>query len=277
MRRGVNTLRCSRRGDVDARPGSSETLDRLQADLLEAFEEHSPEGIRTALAKGVSPIAPIKGKRPIDCLIEGYLRSTAFADCLQVMIGAGAGVGDPVLEAILLDDDGALGRLIAASPAEVVTRKLSPLTAFTSCREVPALHVCGEFNSIRCAALLLKEGADVNARANRSDEGTGGHTAIFHTVNTIFNYCRPAMELFVRHGADLEMRVDAILWGESFPWETIVFDASPVSYAQCGLYRQFHRAEEHIYDNIEFLYKLRFGTAPPQRNVPNAYLQPPET
>jgi hypothetical protein len=85
------------------------------------------------------------------------------------------------------------------------------------------------------------------------------------------------MELLVKAGADLDARIDAILWGESFPWETIVFDTSPTSYAQCGLYRQFHRAEEHIYDNIEYLHKARFGTEPSRRNVPNAYLQPRRT
>lgn len=246
----------------------------LQADLLEAFEEHSPEAIHGVLARGLSPIAPIKGKKPIDCLIEGYLRSAAFADCLRTMIEAGAVIADPLLEAILLDDDTALGRLITASRTDILSRKLSSLTAFTSCRGVSALNVCAEFNSTRCAAVLLREGADVNARADRNREGFGGHTAIFHTVNTIFNYCRPMMELLVEAGADLTERVDAILWGESFPWETIVFDATPISFAQCGLYRQFHRAEEHVYDNIEYLYQSRFGVTPPKRNVPNAYLQP---
>lgn len=44
-----------------------------------------------------------------------------------------------------------------------------------------------------------------------------------------------------------------LLWGEAMPWETIVFDAIPISYAQCGLFRQFHREERDVYDNIAFL------------------------
>ena len=55
-------------------------------------------------------------------------------------------------------------------------------------------------------------------------------------------------------------------------WETVVYDASPTSYAQCGLYRQFHRQEAHVYNNIEYLFTKRYGTAPPIRNVPNRYL-----
>jgi hypothetical protein len=243
----------------------------LQADLLGAFEEHSPDGIRKVLAAGANPTEPIKGKRPIDSLIEMYLRSPRFPECLQVMLNAGATVGDPLLEAILLDDDAQLRGLFAKSGKSLWT-KLSPLCAFTSCRGVSPLHICAEFNSIRCIRVLLENGADVNAPAEQDPDGTGGHTPIFHAVNSIFNYCRPAMEMLVEAGADLDIRVKALLWGESMSWETVLFDVTPISYAQCGLYRQFHRREEHIYGNIEYLYGKRYGAKPPARNVPNKYL-----
>lgn len=64
-----------------------------EADLLGAFEVHSPREIESILAAGVSPLKLIKGKRPIDCLIEGYLRSSRFAECMRVMLAAGADVG----------------------------------------------------------------------------------------------------------------------------------------------------------------------------------------
>lgn len=243
----------------------------LEADLLGAFEEHSPDGIRKVLAAGASPTEPIKGKPPIDWLIGMYLRSPRFPECLQVMLNAGATLGDSILEAILLDDDAQLRGLFAESSKSLWT-KLSPLCAFTSCRGVSPLHICAEFNSIRCIRLLLENGADVNAPAEQDPDGTGGHTPIFHAVNSIFNYCRPAMEMLVEAGADLDIRVKALLWGESMSWETVLFDVSPISYAQCGLYRQFHRREEHIYGNIEYLYGKRYGAEPPARNVPNKYL-----
>lgn len=243
----------------------------LQSELVAAFEDHSPEDIRRSLAAGASPTEPIGGKRPIDSLIEMYPRTHRFAECLQVMLDAGAKTGDPLLEAILLDNDTALRKLLDES-GDSLHRKLSFISAFTSCRRVTALHVCAEFNSVNCARVLLENSVDVNARADQTSEGIGGQTPIFHAVNSIFNYCRPMMELLVEAGADLDLRASALMWGESMTWETVLYDVTPISYAQCGLYRQFHRQEEHVYSNIEYLFKARYGTAPPIRNVPNRYL-----
>ena len=148
------------------------------ADLLGEFEEHSPDGIRALLAAGVSPTEPIDGKRPVNALIEMYLRSSRFAECLQVMLDAGAVLGDPLLQAILLDDDTGLRGLVSASN-DYLKRKLNPLCAFTSCRGVTALHLCAEFNSTRCAHVLLDAGADVNARADLDENGLGGQTPSF--------------------------------------------------------------------------------------------------
>ena len=57
-------------------------------------------------------------------------------------------------------------------------------------------------------------------------------TPIFHTVNSNFNHCRPAMEMLVDAGADSDVRVKMLLWGESMTWETAVYDVTPISYAQ---------------------------------------------
>ena len=60
------------------------------------------------------------------------------------------------------------------SRTDILQKKLSLLCAFTSCRGVSPLHVCAEFNSRRCARVLLDNGADVNARAGHDREGIGG-------------------------------------------------------------------------------------------------------
>ena len=240
-------------------------------DLVGWFEMHDPNQIRAALTAGASATALINGKRPIDLLIEMYTRSPKFVDCLQVMLDAGASVGDPLLEAILLDDMSRLGELIRADP-QIVHRRYSLDSAYTSLRGASALHVCAEYNSIGCARALLEAGVDVNVRADVDENGFGGQTPLFHTVNSNQNHCRPAMELLVSAGADLDVRVKGVVWGGGFEWETVVFDVSPISYAQCGLYAQFHRRERDIYSNLSHLYERRYGTPPPIRNVPNRYL-----
>jgi hypothetical protein len=49
---------------------------------------------------------------------------------------------------------------------------------------------------------------------------------------------------------------------------------TPISYAQCGLYAQFHRREQDVFANLDYLYRKRTGRALPVRNVPNKYLAP---
>lgn len=244
----------------------------LEAEYLGAFEEHSPEGIRAALSAGASPTEPIKGKTPIEWLIEGYLRSSRFAACLRVLFDADAVIDDPLLESLLLDDEGKLRRVLEAGGRAELSRQLRVPCAFTSCDGVTPLHICAEFNSVRCARVLLAAGADVNARAAVDGDGFGGQTPIFHTVNSIFNYCRPMLEVLAEAGADLNLRLKGLVWGSGADWETAILDVTPISYAQCGLYRQFHRDERDVHANLAYLYERNHGMALRVRNVPNKYL-----
>jgi ankyrin repeat protein len=244
----------------------------LEADYLRAFEVHSPEGIRNALAAGASATRLIKGKTPVDCLIEGYLRSPQFGACLQILLDAGASIDDPLLEAVLFDDDSAVHRLLLTEPD--LNRKLRVPCAFTSCEGVTALHICAEFNCIKAARVLLEAGADVNAPADIDTDGFGGQTPIFHAVNSILDYCRPMLELLVDAGADLDVRLKGLVWGAGADWETVLLDVTPISYAQCGLYAQFHRREQDVYGSLSYLYRKRYGATLPVRNVPNKYLAP---
>jgi hypothetical protein len=244
----------------------------VEADLLEAFEVHSPDEIRALLAAGASPVALIKGKTPVASLIEGYLRSDRFPECLRILLDAGATTGDPLVEAILLDDEGKLDDVLESEGTAAAHRRLSVACAFTSCEGVTPLHLCAEFNSVRCARRLIDAGADVNAAADLDQHGFGGQTPIFHAVNSIHNYCRPVMELLVKAGADIDLRIKGLVWGKGASWETLILDVTPLSYAQCGSYAQFHRRAEDVYGNLDYLYRRRFGTGLPRVNIPNKYL-----
>ena len=243
----------------------------MSQELLDAFERHSPESIRAALLAGVSPREVIRGKTPIVWLVEMYTRSDRFAECLRVMQEAGATLDDRLLAALLLDDDDALRERLAADP-QALGRRFSLECSYTSLDGVSALHVCAEYNSVRCARALLAAGHEVDPRADVDHEGIGGQTPLFHAVNSNGNHCRGAMELLVEAGASLDVRLKGVRWGRGFEWETLVLDVTPLSYAQCGLYAQFHRREADVYANLEYLTRKRDGTSPAFPNVPNRYL-----
>jgi len=240
-------------------------------DLIGAFEIHSPPAILAALHAGADPRVPIRGKPPIRWLIEMYTRTSRFAKCLQAMLDAGATLDDPLLEAILLDDSGRLSNHLDSIPGEL-SRKIYLDGAYTCLQGVSALHLCAEYNSTGCLERLLELGADVDSRADVDSDGLGGQTPIFHAVNSNRNYCRPAMELLVDGGADLSVRVRGLAWGAGCDWETVLFDVTPISYAQCGLLPQFHRLERETYSNIDGLYRRQHGAPAPTRNVPNRYV-----
>jgi hypothetical protein len=273
--RGVGSSFRAKRGiALQQKPKKDSSLRRLgmTEDLLEGFELHSPEKIRAAIAAGADVKAPIHGKRPIEWLMEMYLRSGRFVECVRVMLEVGATLDDSMLEAILLDDDMQLRKLLQQVPHSR-RRKFHLECAYTPLHGVSPLHVCAEYNSVKCARALLEAGADVNARAEFDGDGLGGQTAVFHAVNSNGNYCRPVMELLVEAGADLDVRLKGLVWGMGFAWETTIFDVTPISYAQCGLYFQFHRKEQNVYGNIAYLWRNRFGSEIKVRNVPNKYLE----
>ena len=237
------------------------------AKLLEAFETHSPGKIRELLASGLSPVKPIKDKLPIVWAYEMYLRSPKFAECFRVMLDAGATLDDPLLEALLLDDAEALTKFPSAPQ-----RKFFLECTFTPLKGVSALHICAEYNSVKCAKALIEAGAAVDSRADIDEDGIGGHTPLFQSVNSHRNYSRPMMELLVEAGADLNIRLKGLIWGCGFEWETAIFDVTPISYAQCGLYKQFQRDDTGVFSNVAYLYKHRYGKELQLRNVPNKYL-----
>jgi hypothetical protein len=82
------------------------------------------------------------------------------------------------------------------------------------------------------------------------------------------------LELLVDAGARLDIRLKGLVWGAGEDWETLLLDVTPVSYAQCGLYAQFHRREQDVYRNLSHLYQKQYGVTLPVRNVPNKYLAP---
>lgn len=244
-----------------------------EAEFLVACELHSVEQFSALLDGGLDARAPIRGKAPVHWLTEMYTRSDRFPACVRLLLERGADLGDPALAAVLLDDAGALRSAVRADPA-LLERRISMVSAFTSLEGVSLLHVAAEYGQRATARALLELGADVDARAALDADGLGGHTPLFHTVNSHDNRSAPILELLLDAGARPEVRLEGLVWGRGFEWETTLFDVTPLSYAQAGLLPQMHRAERQVYDNVRRLLVAGGRRVPPLENVPNHYLAP---
>lgn len=242
-------------------------------ELLAAFDGHDVESVRAALARGANPCEPIRGKLPVDWLLEEYTRSDQLGDCLRLLFARGARLRDPVIEPVLLNDADAIKTAITANPT-LLQHKTTLVSAFTSLVGVSLLHVAAEYGNVDAARALVEAGAEVNAIAEVDEHGLNGHTPLFHTVNSIHNRSEPIMRLLLAAGARTDIRLAGLTWGKGYEWETTFFDVTPISYAQMGLLPQVHRNEREIYSNLKCLLEASGRQVPPLENVPNRYLRP---
>ena len=241
-------------------------------ELLTAFELHSVDRIRAVLDDSFDVRSMVKGKTLANSLIEMYFRSDRFSDCLRLLMERGAVFDDPKLAPVLLNDPDALGAAVRGNP-RLLTHKANIRCAFTPLSGASLLHVAAEYGHLQVARKLIELGAEVDARGANNSDGLGGHTPLFHTVNSNANRSEPVMRLLLEAGAQADIFLRGITWGQGFEWETHCFDVTPVSYAQLGLLRQFQRSEEDIYANIRVLLQSLGREVPRWMNVPNRYLQ----
>lgn len=242
-------------------------------DLLVAFELHSVEKIEAALDAGADVRNPIRGKPPVHWLTEMYSRSDDFPKCLRLLLDRGAVLEDSLVAPVLLNDAEEVASSIRANPS-LLNHRTTMVSAFTPLVGASLLHVAAEYGNADVARILIEMGADVNAKASIDEYGLNGHTPIFHTVNSSYNRAAPILTMLLDAGAKGDVAVRGITWGKGFEWETTLFDLTPISYAQCGLLPQVHRAELDIYDNIRRLVEASGRPVPPLENVPNRYLNP---
>ncbi len=239
--------------------------------ILIDFELHNVEGITECFKNGVNPNEIVNGKPLIYALINMYSRGPRFKRCIQAFVDNGLVFEDKILLAVLLDDSDLLENYLRID--KKIIEKLYTLSCtFTPLYEATLLHICAEYNHISCAEILLKYGADVNAKAGLDDYGFGGHTAIFHTVNQHENKCIEMLKLLLANNADLSLTIKGLIWGQGYDWETFIPSVNPISYAMMGLLRQFQRSEKQIYEVVALLFKTYYGIDYTPGNIPNKYL-----
>lgn len=246
-------------------------MDYLQK-IVEDIELHSVEGIKECFANGVNPNDHYKGEPLIYELTSEYGRGPKFKECVRAFVEHGLVFEDKILLSVLLDDAPVLDLQLKKDP-EAVRRKFSLRCAYTPLYEASLLHICAEFNHVSCGEILVKHGADINARAGIDEHGFGGQTPIFHTVNQNQDQSRDMMNYLLSKSADLHITVAGLIWGKGYEWETLIPAVNPISYAMMGLIPQMHRKEIVISNTVSLLLKAAYGIEYLPQNVPCAYLR----
>ena len=214
-------------------------MDYLQK-LIGDIEIHSVEGIKECLSNGVSPNDLFRGEPLIYELTSEYARGPKFKECVKAFVDHGLDFPDKILLSVLLDDAATLESHLDKD-RNAVTKQYSLRCAYTPLYKASLLHICAEFNHLSCADVLVKCGADVNAKAGIDDYGFGGQTPIFHAVNQNLNQSAEMLNYLVSNSADLEITVAGLIWGKGYEWETLIPAVNPLSYAMMGLLPQMHR------------------------------------
>ena len=241
-------------------------------DIIGEIELHSVTGIRKCFSDGVSPNDLFHGEPLLYELTSEYTRSPRFKDCVRAFVDHGLQFEDQILLSVLLDDAKSLSMHLKNSSA-AISKPYTLRCAYTPFYKVNLLHICAEFNHVACAEVLVNNGADINAKAGVDEYGFGGQTPIFHTVNQNSNQSAEMMTFLLSRSADLALTVKGLIWGNGYPWETLIPSVNPISYAMMGLLPQMHRDEKTISTIVSTLLRHAYGIGYLPKNVPNAYLK----
>lgn len=246
-------------------------MDYLQK-IIGEIEEHSVEGIKECFTNGVNPNDHYNGEPLIYELISEYARGPGFKECVRAFVDHGLVFEDKILLAVLSDNASTLDALLRKD-SEAIKKKFSLRCAYTPLFEASLLHICAEFNHVASAGVLVKNGADINAKAGVDENGFGGQTPIFHTVNQNQHQSAEMLNYLLSLSPDLHITVKGIIWGKGYEWETLIPAVNPISYAMMGLLPQMHRNEIVISNTVSNLLKAAYGIDYLPQNVPCAYLK----
>ena len=241
-------------------------------DLIIQIELHSVKGISNCFSQGVNPNDHFRNEPLIYELISEYTRTSRFKDCVKAFVDYGLKFDDKILLSVLLDDAESLKNQFVKNP-EAVSKRYTLRCAYTPLHEVSLLHVCAEFNHLSCAEVLVNSGADINAKAGVDENGFGGQTPVFHTVNQNSNSSSDMLNYLLAKSADLEITIKGFIWGKGYEWETLIPSVNPISYAMMGLLPQMHRDEITISKVVTMLLKAAYGIDYMPQNIPCAYLK----
>lgn len=176
-------------------------------------ENVRPDVLKMLIGLGADPAVEFRRPggdawTPLTVLLSTQVRDPKrLHESIEVLSEAGVAVVDSPWMAVCRGDEEVLTRHLDADP-DLLTKRFDLPCANTPLVQATLLHIAAEFCEERIARLLLARGAEINARAGIDADGFGGQTAIFHTVNSIWNRGFRVFKLLVENGADVHLAAD---------------------------------------------------------------------
>ena len=173
--------------------------------IFSACEAVDPVSLRWLLEHGANPDC-----RPVSALdyqIEAYWRTPKLAECIEILVAAGAKTkyDEPAVLELLSRHYHRLAAMIDEDPSLISRRFPGLHFGQTGERRLllgggTLLHVAAEYCDPEAARLLLDRGADVNAR------GGSGETPLFHAATQLADKGLETARVLIARGADLSVR-----------------------------------------------------------------------
>ncbi len=225
-------------------------LSELNGALFGCCENHDLARMQYLLKLGVHPDDAYN--EGWDCcvlygLLQTYHRSPPahLHTCVEALIESGATFEDGPTMDIHRGRLGPLEQRLDRCPDLVAARFSLDYGDHLTLRGVTLLHVAVEYHELDAVRLLLRRGADLNARAAIGRNGVGGQTPLFHAIGANQGTGWQTFEYLLDQGADLTVRahiqrnpaaddkvMDCIHKGQDHFFSE-VDELTPLGYARC--------------------------------------------
>ncbi|WP_421798730.1 ankyrin repeat domain-containing protein [Haliscomenobacter sp.] len=185
-------------------------------DFVGYIELHDVMSIQNSFRDGLDPNSLFRGEPLIFELTSEYTRGPRFTACVKAFVDAGLALEDSLLPVLLQDDGVGLAEMLQKDPA-LLHKNYTLRCAYTPLLKASLLHLCAEYNLVACAQVLIEAGLSVDTPADLDEQGLGGQTPIYHTVNQNGHQSKAVFELLLNAGANLQHQVKGLIWGQGYP------------------------------------------------------------